>query len=156
MATRNRASSSITRSRYAKEEGSDKPAEQELIPAPALAHLQHHGIMQVTMTKNAADTLAVATKAFQGQLEVCSKQLPGNRYRGYRSFPAKHKLEYQTGAGRDQDLGVLQGLATMVSLRSPPFRMCYFEQAGLTESVLRWLTPWTSLPEGSWCFWQNL
>ena len=62
------------------------------------------------------ETLAIAVKAFQGQLEVCSKQHPGKRQAGYRSFPGKHRLEFQPGAAHAREPAVLQGLTTMVRL----------------------------------------
>ena len=77
--------------------------------------------MQISLAADVAETFAIAAKAFQGQLEVCSKQLPGNRHSGYRSFPGKHRLEHRPGA---DCAGVLQGLTTMVSLTRQSLNRC--------------------------------
>ena len=84
--------------------------------------------MQVAMATHVADNLAIAAKAFQAQLEVCSKWLPGNMRTRYRCFPGKHKLEHRTVASEVGELGVLQGLATMVRFPADPWHAEFAQQ----------------------------
>ena len=80
---------------------------------PCLAELKQNSFTTGTLPSSSAATLVLAVKAFQGQLEVCSKQ-PHSDLAGYRSFPQKQRLEHRTGDAALGDLGVLNHLANTV------------------------------------------
>ncbi len=88
-------------------------------PGGSLSDLQLDQLRQIGFTKNAisavaAATLHVAAKAFRGQLEVLSKQLPDDRYIGYHTSPGVQRLEYRPGHEALGDLGILQHLVVTV------------------------------------------
>ena len=58
--------------------------------------------------------LATALKAFQGQLYFWAQDPPLGDYKGFKSFPRKHRLEFCPGHASLGDLGVLQQLAVEV------------------------------------------
>ena len=92
-----------------------KKPQPEIISASVLAQLRHQGftVIPISAALQTA-TLTVAAKAFQGQLEVCSKQPPEGRLAGFRSFPQKQRLDYRPGDAVLGNVGVVQHLAVTV------------------------------------------
>ena len=80
---------------------------------PCLAELKQISFTIGILPSSSAATLELAVKAFQGQLEVCSKQ-PHSDLADYRSFPQKQRLEYRTGDAALGGLCVLNHLASTV------------------------------------------
>ena len=94
-----------------------------------LSDLQLEQLRQIGFTKTAisavaAATLHVAAKAFRGQLEVFSKQLPNGRYIGYHTSHGVQRLDYCPGHETLGDLGILQHLAVTVREPSVMRRNC--------------------------------
>jgi len=79
-----------------------------------LDQLRQIGFTKIAISAVAAATLHVAAKAFRGQLEVFSKQVPDARYIGYHTSPGVQRLEYRPGHEALGDLGILQHLAVTV------------------------------------------
>ena len=84
---------------------------------PQLDQLRQIGCTKNAISAVAAATLYVAAKAFRGQLEVFSKQLPDDRYIGFHTSPGVQRLEYRPGHEALGDLGILQHL--IVTVREP-------------------------------------
>ena len=120
------------------------------MPAASLTQLQHHGVTQISVENDVAEIVAIAVNSFQGQLKVCSKQQPGKRHTGYRSFSGKHRLEFQPGAAHATGPRVLQG---MFSMFSQTLKICKSRPAWLNECVLRGLRHWINFPEEVWHLW---
>ena len=104
-------------------------AQPSTAPCGSLSDLQLEQLRQIGFTKTAisavaAATLHVAAKAFRGQLEVFSKQLPNGRYIGYHTSPGVQRLEYRPGHEALGDLGILQHLAVTVREPSVMHRNC--------------------------------
>ena len=94
-------------------------AQPSTAPCGSLSDLYLDQLRQIGFTKTAisavaAATLHVAAKAFRGQLEVFSKQLPNGRYLGYHTSPGVQRLEYRPGHEALGDLGILQHLVVTV------------------------------------------
>ena len=70
--------------------------------------------VQVPVADEIDDTLAVAVKAFQAQLEVFSKQSPRHTHVGFKQLARKRRLEFRVGDEALGQLGLLQGVATTV------------------------------------------
>ena len=113
MRTRKRALSSASNAVPAR--GLPLKIEQRppLCSTRCLAELKQNSFTTGILPSSSAATLVLAVKAFQGQLEVCSKQ-PHSDMAGYTSFPKKQRLEYRTGDAALGDLGVLSHLAKTV------------------------------------------
>lgn len=104
----------------------------------SVAELRQGSFSTVRLAVSTATTLAIATKAFQGQLEVCSKQPTLNRLPGYKSFPMKQRLEYHPGDKVLGALGVLQHLATTVT----QFASLFFNPEGFVTTLLSCVYRW--------------
>ena len=76
--------------------------------------LRQNGFVRASVADHTAETLAVAVKAFQAQLEVCSKQAPQQRHAGFTQHARKQRLEFRAGDGALGQLGLLQSIATTV------------------------------------------
>ncbi|KAL0046452.1 hypothetical protein WJX82_000928 [Trebouxia sp. C0006] len=85
---------------------------------PQLDQLRQIGCTKNAISAVAAATLYVAAKAFRGQLEVFSKQLPDDRYIGFHTSPGVQRLEYRPGHEALGDLGILQHLIVTSTMPS--------------------------------------
>ena len=84
-------------------------------PRDGSGQLLHQGFAVVRVPYKTYAALAIAAKALQGQLELCSEQPVQNRYAGFKSFPRKQLLEYHKGSPVFQDLTMLQHLNNEVN-----------------------------------------
>lgn len=129
-----------------------------LCSTPCLAELKQHSFTTGILPASSAATLLLAVKAFQGQLEVCSKQ-PHSDLAGYRSFPQKQRLEYRMGDAVLGDLGVLNHLANTVPMLTTN-NNCHTYNANTflpifsTQVCYRWCKPWISSPRMLCHIWQ--
>ena len=98
---------------------------------PQLDQLRQIGCTKNAISAVAAATLYVAAKAFRGQLEVFSKQLPDGRYIGFHTSPGVQRLEYRPGHEALGDLGILQHL--IVTVREPSVMHCNCSTTGCPE-----------------------
>ena len=80
----------------------------------AQALRQEPGYAVVPLSSPVNATLVTALKAFQGQLHCWSQDPPLGDYRGFQSFPRKHRLEFCPGHAGLENLGVLQQMAIEV------------------------------------------
>ena len=67
-------------------------------PSDSSGQLLHQGFAVVKLPYKTYAALAIAAKALQSQLELCSEQPVQNRYAGFKSFPRKQQLEYNVGS----------------------------------------------------------
>lgn len=89
--------------------------------AAAPLSLRRNGFFQEPISHSTADTLAIAVKAFQAQLEVLNKQPPQSRHAGFKQLPRKQRLEFRAGDSALGQLGLLQSLAiTVQALQCAP------------------------------------
>ena len=124
-----------------------------LCSTPCLAELKQNSFTTGTLPSSSAATLVLAAKAFQGQLEVCSKQ-PHSDLAGDRSFPQKQRLEYRTGDVALGDLGVLTHLAKTVPVFAANAHAYIDNTFSSTKVCCRWCKPRISLPRMSCRIWQ--
>lgn len=105
-----------TRKRTFSEANSSNATATRRSPCSAAApqSLRKNGYFQALIPNSTADTLAVAVKAFQAQLEVLSKQPPQSRHAGFTQLARKQRLEFCAGDHALGQLGLLQGLAITV------------------------------------------
>ena len=80
----------------------------------AQALRQDPGYAIVALGDHVAASLDIALKAFQGQLYSWSQDPPLGQYKGFKTFPRKHRLEFCPGHANLGDLGVLQQMAVEV------------------------------------------
>jgi hypothetical protein len=118
MNTRKRKLSAVDRTTSSVDTAATQ-AKPSTAPCGSLSDLHLNQLRQIGCTKTAisavaAATLHVAAKAFRGQLEVFSKQLPDGRYVGFHTSPGVQRLEYRPGHEALGDLGILQHLVVTV------------------------------------------
>lgn len=104
-------------------------AQPSTAPCGSLSDLHLDQLRQIGFTKTAISAVAAATcnvaaKAFTGQLEALSKQLPDGRYLGYHASPGVQRLEYRPGHEALGNLGILQHLVVTVHEPSVMHRHC--------------------------------
>ena len=83
-------------------------SDSEEISDQISADLQKQGFSVFKPSTKAAVTLAVAAKALQGYMQLCSTQPAMARCAGYTEFPCKQRLEYQAGSPAPQGVVLLQ------------------------------------------------
>ena len=117
-----------TRKRTLSQANSSSVTAQEIkrgSPCSAAAPLSlwRFGFASERIPNSTADTLAIAVKAFQAQLEVLNRQPPTHRHAGFTQLATKQRLEFRAGDKALGQLGLLQGLAITVQfLQSTPHR----------------------------------
>lgn len=86
--------------------------------SPARSHAQalrqDPGYAVVPLSSPVNATLVTALKGFQGQLYSWSQDPPLGDYKGFKSFPRKHRLEFCPGHASLGNVGLLQQMAVEV------------------------------------------
>ena len=106
-----------TRKRTASEANSSTNTAKErksLCSAAKPLSLRKNGYMQELLPNTTAETLTIAVKAFQAQLEAWSKQPTPNRHAGFKQLAKRQRLEFRVGDDTLGQLGLLQSVAITV------------------------------------------
>lgn len=118
--------------------------------APLL--LRKHGYVRELTPNGTTDTLRIAVKAFQAQLDAWSKQATQHRHTGFRQLARKQRVEFRAGDSTLGQLGLLQSVAvTVQDLQSmAPWDNTDLQVCVTADCELRWCKPWMTLQEECW------